>query len=50
MVNIITQTDKVGLSLETRYGDTSNGGGEELSADVQYGANFADGRGYLFLA
>ena len=50
VVNIITQQDKVGLAIETRYGATSNGGGEELSADVQYGTNFADGRGYLFLA
>jgi outer membrane receptor protein involved in Fe transport len=50
VVNIITQQDKVGLGIETRYGATSNGGGEEFSADVQYGANFADGRGYLFFA
>jgi outer membrane receptor protein involved in Fe transport len=50
VINIITQQDKVGLGIETRYGATSNGGGEEYSADVQYGANFADGRGYLFFA
>jgi outer membrane receptor protein involved in Fe transport len=50
VVNIITQQDKVGLGIETRIGATTNGGGEEVSADVQYGANFADGRGYLFFA
>jgi outer membrane receptor protein involved in Fe transport len=50
VVNIITQQDKVGLTFETRYGATTNGGGEEISADVQYGANFADGRGYVFFA
>ena len=48
VVNIITQQDKVGLAIETRYGGTSNGGGEEFSLDVQYGANYADGRGYMF--
>jgi outer membrane receptor protein involved in Fe transport len=50
VVNIITQQDKVGLSIETRYGETSNGGGEELSTDIQFGTNFSDGRGYLFFA
>ena len=48
MVNIITQQDKVGLAIETRYGATSNGGGEEVSTDLQYGTKFADDRGYLF--
>jgi len=48
VVNIITQQDKVGLGIGTRYGATSNGGGEEISVDVQYGANFADERGYMF--
>ena len=50
VVNIITQQDKTGLALETRYGATTNGGGEEISTDLQYGTNFANGRGYLFLA
>ncbi|MDH3512655.1 MAG: TonB-dependent receptor, partial [Gammaproteobacteria bacterium] len=50
VVNIITQQDKTGLAVETRYGATSNGGGEEVSADVQYGTHFSDGRGYLFFA
>ena len=50
VVNIITQQDKEGLAIETRYGATSNGGGEEISMDVQYGTKFADGRGYMFFA
>jgi outer membrane receptor protein involved in Fe transport len=50
VVNIITQQDKVGFGIETRYGATSNGGGEEFSTDVQYGTKFADDRGYLFFA
>jgi outer membrane receptor protein involved in Fe transport len=48
VVNIITQTDKVGWGFEARYGTTTNGGGGEWSADVQYGNFFADGRGYFF--
>lgn len=50
VVNIITQQDKVGLAVESRYGVTTNGGGEEVSFDVQYGTNYSDGRGYLFMA
>src|SRR5210317_1764593 len=50
VVNIITQQDKVGLAVESRYGATTNGGGEEFSIDLQYGMNYADGRGYLFMA
>jgi outer membrane receptor protein involved in Fe transport len=50
VVNIITQQDRIGLALESRYGETSNGGGEEISMDLQYGTNYDDGRGYLFFA
>jgi outer membrane receptor protein involved in Fe transport len=48
VVNIITQDDLVGLSLETRYGWTPEGGGEELSANMGYGTFFSDNRGYFF--
>ena len=50
VVNIITQQDKVGLGIETRYGATTNGGGEEVSTNIQYGTRFAEDRGYLFFA
>ena len=48
VVNIITQTDKVGLGLEARYGGYSDGGGEEITAVLDYGTFFADDRGYMF--
>jgi iron complex outermembrane recepter protein len=50
VVNIITEQDKEGFGFETRYGLTTEGGGEEFTIDLDYGTTFADGRGYLFLA
>ncbi len=50
VINIITQQDKVGFGFDTRGGFTTNGGGEELTANADYGMNFSDGRGYLFVA
>jgi len=50
VVNIITETDKVGFGLELRGGTTTEGGGEEFTLNADYGTNFADGRGYLFIA
>ncbi len=49
VVNIITQTDYVGLGFEGRYGGYTDGGGEEVSAVAQYGTFFSDNRGYLFI-
>jgi len=48
VVNIITQTDKVGLGFEGRYGGYTDGGGEEVTAVMQYGTFFSENRGYLF--
>ena len=50
VINIITQQDKTGFGFETRYGVTSEGGGEELTINTDYGTTFGDGRGYLFFA
>ncbi len=50
VLNIITQQDKTGLGFDARYGYTTEGGGEELTFDVDYGTTFGDGRGYLFFA
>ena len=50
VVNIITQQDKTGFGFDTRYGLTTEGGGEEFTLDLDYGTTFADGRGYLFVA
>ena len=38
VVNIITQDDYVGLGFEGRYGGYTDGGGEEITAVVQYGS------------
>ncbi|MCW8926992.1 MAG: TonB-dependent receptor plug domain-containing protein, partial [Xanthomonadales bacterium] len=48
VVNIITQTDYVGMGFEGRYGGYTDGGGEEITAVAQYGTFFADNRGYMF--
>ena len=50
VVNIITQQEKTGFGFDTRYGLTTEGGGEEFTLDLDYGTTFADGRGYLFVA
>jgi len=50
VVNIITEKDKVGFGFDTRYGVTTEGGGEEFTINADYGTTFADGRGYLFVA
>ena len=50
VINIITQQDQTGFGIETRYGYTDEGGGEELTIDADYGTTFADGKGYLFFA
>lgn len=48
VVNIITQQEVTGFGLQSRYGETPEGGGEEYSFDLSYGADYADERGYLF--
>ena len=48
VINIITQQDSEGFGFETRYGWTPEGGGEELSLNMDYGTRFADNRGYFF--
>jgi len=50
VVNIITQQDKEGFSFKTRGGETAEGGGRELTIDTDYGTEFGDGKGYLFVA
>ena len=50
VVNIITEKDKVGFGFDTRYGVTTEGGGEEFTINADFGTTFADGRGYLFVA
>ncbi|GHF85735.1 TonB-dependent receptor plug domain-containing protein [Thalassotalea marina] len=50
VVNIITQKDKEGFAFKGRYGDSHEGGGEEISLDLDYGTEFADSRGYLFFS
>lgn len=50
VVNIITQQDKEGFSINARGGRSHEGGGEEFSIDADYGTTFNDGAGYLFFA
>ncbi|KZN58555.1 TonB-dependent receptor domain-containing protein [Pseudoalteromonas luteoviolacea] len=50
VVNIITQQDKEGASFNVRTGESTEGGGRELTFDVDFGTSYADGRGYLFMS
>jgi outer membrane receptor protein involved in Fe transport len=50
VVNIITQQDKEGFSFEARGGTSTEGGAEEFTLDLNYGTDFADGRGYMFMS
>ncbi|QYK05971.1 TonB-dependent receptor plug domain-containing protein [Shewanella zhangzhouensis] len=49
VVNIITEQDKQGVTFNVRSGQTESGG-EELGVDGDFGALYADGKGYLFMA
>jgi iron complex outermembrane receptor protein len=49
VVNIITVSDRIGLTVNGRYGWTPEGGGGETTIDANYGLNFGDGRGYFFI-
>jgi len=49
VLNIITKQDQVGFGFDTRYGVTTEGGGEEFTLNADYGMTFGDGRGYLLL-
>ena len=50
VVNIITQQDKEGLKFKARGGESTEGGAKEFGIDIDYGTEFNDGAGYLFLA
>lgn len=50
VVNIITQKDKEGFAFKGRYSESDEGGGEEIGFDLDYGTEFADGRGYMFFS
>ncbi|GAA0340516.1 TonB-dependent receptor [Bowmanella denitrificans] len=49
VVNIITRNNKTGFELDARRGYTPEGGGKEFTLDAGYGADFQDGRGYLYV-
>ncbi|WP_394392830.1 TonB-dependent receptor plug domain-containing protein [Shewanella woodyi] len=50
VVNIITQNNKEGFSVKARGGESTEGGGKEFTLDLDYGTDFADGRGYMFFS
>lgn len=50
VVNIITKKDQEGFSFKAKVGESDEGGGEEYTFDMDYGTEFSDGRGYLFMA
>jgi len=50
VINVITEPGKVGFGFDTQGGYATDGGAEELSVSADYGMNFSDGRGFLFVA
>ncbi len=50
VVNIITQSDKVGSELKVRGGKTPEGGGEEFTIDAEHGFTFSGDKGYGFFS
>ena len=50
VVNIITQQDKEGFKFKARGGKSSEGGAKEYTLDINYGSEFDDGRGYMYLS
>ena len=50
VVNIITQQDKEGFSFKARGGQSAEGGAKEFTVDMNYGTEFADGRGYVYVS
>jgi len=50
VVNIITQQDKEGFSFKARGGESVEGGAKEFTLDLNYGSEFADGRGYVYMS
>jgi len=50
VVNIITKQDDEGFKFKARGGESAEGGAKEFGIDVDYGTEFDNGRGYVFLA
>ncbi len=50
VVNIITQQDSEGFTAKVRGGESVEGGAKEFGIDLDYGTEFNDGAGYLFVA
>lgn len=50
VVNIITQQDKEGFAFKARGGESVEGGAKEFTLDLNYGTEFSDGRGYVYLS
>ncbi|MBU2893356.1 TonB-dependent receptor [Colwellia sp. D2M02] len=50
VVNIITQQDKEGFAFKARGGESVEGGAKEFTLDLNYGTEFAEGRGYVYLS
>ena len=50
VVNIITQTDKLGSEIKVRGGTTPEGGGDEFTLDAEHGFTFANSQGYGFFS
>lgn len=50
VVNIVTENSRRGLRLNLRSGITEAGDGQEFTANLSYGARFADRRGYVLVS
>lgn len=48
VVNIITRKDASGFEFNARGGETTHGGGREVTIDAGYGTDFADDRGHIY--
>ncbi len=50
VVNIITQQYKEGLEISAKGSESAEGGAEEFSIALDYGTEFADGKGYMYFS
>lgn len=50
VVNIITESDKQGFGFNARHGESTEGGGKELTLDVEYGNTFNNDKGYFLVS
>ncbi|PHR92444.1 MAG: hypothetical protein COA69_08710 [Robiginitomaculum sp.] len=50
VANFLLEDDKQGFQVDARYSTPEASGGEEVRLNLSYGTDFADDRGYMFIA